>query len=69
MTGSCSVPQAARVYSLIRPVEDSFSTDLLCVDVGHREADTVAFVVGNVSGSFLPGTGLARSESGQGFSL
>ena len=48
-------------------VEDSFSTGLLCVDVGHGAADTVAFAVGNVLGDALvrPGGVVVRLVSGQ----
>ena len=50
-----------------KAAEDRFSTDLLCVDVGHGAADTIAFVVGNVLGDALvrPGGVVMRLISGQ----
>jgi hypothetical protein len=36
-----------------QPVEDRFSADLLCIDVGQGGAGNVAFVVGDMLGYAL----------------
>jgi hypothetical protein len=41
-------PSCGACVLVDQAVEDRFSTDVLCVDVSHGGADTVAFVVGNV---------------------
>ena len=50
-------PSCGACVLVDQAVEDRFSTDVLCVDVGHGGADTVAFVVGNVLRDTLVGPG------------